>query len=101
MKKKLPDPDSSIGWLFKLPYDALKWELIKTATELKIFDANSQNRQALKKSAQELSLHPSKHGIFPECPCRSRNLLVKERRKIWEFACSPESFLEERKTTRQ
>ena len=38
MEKKLPEINSQSGNLFKLPYEALTWELLKTAIELDIFD---------------------------------------------------------------
>jgi ubiquinone/menaquinone biosynthesis C-methylase UbiE len=38
MKKELPDPQVETDALFTLPYEALKWELLKTAIELNLFD---------------------------------------------------------------
>ncbi|PIE66601.1 MAG: hypothetical protein CSA26_00090 [Desulfobacterales bacterium] len=38
MKKELPNPECNSEDLFMLQYEALKWELLKTAIELKLFD---------------------------------------------------------------
>lgn len=38
MKKELPNPDMSSCEFFSLPTEAMKWELLKTAIELKLFD---------------------------------------------------------------
>ncbi len=57
MQKKLPNPEFDSGKLFMLPYEALKWELLKTAIELKIFDHTSEPASALAIGGA-LSLHP-------------------------------------------
>lgn len=38
MRKELPRLEIDSGKLFLLPYEALKWELLKTAIELNVFD---------------------------------------------------------------
>jgi 2-polyprenyl-3-methyl-5-hydroxy-6-metoxy-1,4-benzoquinol methylase len=38
MRKPLPEPAGKDITLFKLPYEVVKWELLKTAMELKVFD---------------------------------------------------------------
>ncbi len=38
MRKEIPDPEVNTEDIFMLQYEALKWELLKTAIELKLFD---------------------------------------------------------------
>ena len=57
MRKDLPSPEFDTGKLFTLPYEALKWELLKTAIELSVFDHTSEPAAASTISAA-LSLHP-------------------------------------------
>lgn len=58
MKKELPVPDVATGNLFALPYEAVKWELLKTAIELEIFDLTATPVLADTLS-KALSLHPT------------------------------------------
>ena len=57
MRKELPSPEFDSGKLFMLPYEALKWELLKTAIELNVFDYTSAPVTATTVSVS-LSLHP-------------------------------------------
>lgn len=52
MGKKLPTPDLSTSYLFDLPHDIVKWQLMKTAIELKIFDCLSSFESAADVSAK-------------------------------------------------
>ncbi len=56
MKKTLPDLDMQPAELLKLPYDAVKWELLKTAIEFNLFDHLSEFRTA-EEVAAALTLH--------------------------------------------
>lgn len=58
MKKELPKPEFDTGTLFQLPQEALKWELLKTAIELDLFDQTKVERTSAE-IADELSLHPA------------------------------------------
>ena len=58
MKKELPKPIFDSGKLFMLPYEALKWELLKSAIELNMFDLLGTPTSALE-IAEKLSLHPA------------------------------------------
>ncbi len=42
MRKELPTPEVNLDDLFMLQYETLKWELLKTAIELKIFDLTTE-----------------------------------------------------------
>lgn len=57
MRKELPRPKIDSGKLFLLPYEALKWELLKTAIELDLFDRTSVPATAATVS-EAISLHP-------------------------------------------
>lgn len=57
MRKDMPNPEFDSGKLFLLPYEALKWELLKTAMELGLFDRTSAPVTAATVS-EALSLHP-------------------------------------------
>lgn len=56
MKKDLPDPNFSYGELFRLPYEAVKWEVLKTAIELEIFERLTEPETATG-LASRLSTH--------------------------------------------
>ena len=58
MKKQLPDPEPRYVGLLALPYQALRWELIKTAIELKVFDQLNEPVDA-EGVAAALSTHPA------------------------------------------
>ena len=58
MKKVLPYMESDSSTLFTLPYEALKWELLKTAIELDLFDLTSESITA-SVLCETLSLHPA------------------------------------------
>lgn len=57
MSKKLPTPDLSTSSLFDLPHEIVKWQLMKTAIELKIFDCLSSLKSVADVSA-ELATDP-------------------------------------------
>ena len=57
MKKTLPELNFQAAALFSLPYEAIKWEILKTALELQIFDNLIQPDTASNISAR-LSTHP-------------------------------------------
>ncbi len=57
MRKELPKPEFDTGNLFMLQYEALKWELLKTAIELGVFDHTTAPVTA-KVVSDTLSLHP-------------------------------------------
>ncbi len=58
MKKALPEPASYGSELFKLPQDVARWELLKTAMELKLFDRLKE--PVLSKTvAEALALDPA------------------------------------------
>ncbi|PID80897.1 methyltransferase [bacterium DOLJORAL78_65_58] len=57
MRKSLPPMDTSYEVFFKMPYEALKWELLKTALEWKLFDRTSAGTSAAALS-DALGLHP-------------------------------------------
>ena len=65
MKKPLPTLTYDSAPLFGLPHEALKWELLKTAIELKVFDHLSSPTTAEAVSG-ELSLHPGNTEYLPE-----------------------------------
>lgn len=46
MKKELPNPESRYADLLTFPHEAVKWELLKTAIELKVFDHLKQPETA-------------------------------------------------------
>ena len=58
MKKELPPPMTGSNGLFGLPYEALKWEVLKTSVQLGLFDRLSDSRTS-SEVAQALSLHPA------------------------------------------
>jgi hypothetical protein len=57
MKKRLPEPTFDSADLLGLPYEAVKWELLKTAIEMNLFDRTSTPATA-GEIAAALSLHP-------------------------------------------
>lgn len=57
MKKELPIPEPVTDNIFVLQQEALKWELLKTAIELNIFDHTSHPVLA-EELSKALSLHP-------------------------------------------
>lgn len=57
MRKTFPAPTFDSAELFGLPYDAVKWELLKTAIELNLFDQTTAPAAAIE-FASTLSLHP-------------------------------------------
>ncbi len=57
MRKQLPAPEINAEGLFMLQYEALKWELLKTAVELQLFDHTTEPVNAGTIS-DALSLHP-------------------------------------------
>lgn len=57
MRKPLPASTIDSAELFGLPYDAVKWELLKTAIELNLFDQTTKPATAAE-IASALSLHP-------------------------------------------
>lgn len=63
MKKELPTPEFDPGYLLNLPYEALKWEILKSAIELKVFDLLSEPANAAKVS-DVLSIHPINTEFF-------------------------------------
>jgi hypothetical protein len=63
MKKELPESDSRYEDLLKLQFEVVKWELLKTAIELKIFDHLKQP-QATEQIAAELSTHGTNTGYL-------------------------------------
>ena len=46
MKKELPNPDVLSRGFFSLSTEALKWELLKTALEIKLFDFDDRHPEA-------------------------------------------------------
>ena len=56
MKKSLPKVDGDWGRFFLLQQNALRWELLKTAIELGIFDLTVEGR-TLEEICERLSLH--------------------------------------------
>lgn len=58
MKKELPPPMTGSNGLFGLPYEALKWEALKTAIRLGLFDQLAVARTS-SETAEALSLHPA------------------------------------------
>lgn len=58
MKKSMPKPEFDSGKLFMLPYEALKWELLKTAIEFNLFD-QLETPVTSTEIAEKLSLHPT------------------------------------------
>ena len=56
MHKSLPELASISGHLFSLPYEAFKWELLKTAIRLEVFDHTSAPTSA-ESLADDLNLH--------------------------------------------
>jgi len=56
MKKPLPDPQTQAGELFALTESAVKWELLKTALKLNLFDGLSDH-----KTAEEIAFAFSMH----------------------------------------
>ena len=58
MKKELPKPEFDSSKFFILPYEILKWELLKTAIELNVFDLMN-NPMSSNQIAEKLSLHPA------------------------------------------
>ncbi len=63
MKKRLPEPSTQGGALFKLPYEVVKWELLKTAMKLKVFDLLSKPTTS-STIAETLSLNPSNTEVM-------------------------------------
>lgn len=61
MKKELPDADSRYASLFTLPQEAVKWELLKTAIKLKIFDYLNDPGMA-----EEIAAKLSTHAVNTE-----------------------------------
>jgi hypothetical protein len=57
MNKPLPEPSFGSADLFGLPYEAVKWELLKTAIELNLFDRTIEPATAAE-IAEATSLHP-------------------------------------------
>lgn len=68
MIKELPNLCIESSELFKLPYEALKWELLKTAIELKIFNYLSEASTASAISS-ELLLHPENTVVLLDALC--------------------------------
>lgn len=56
MKKPLPDPQIQAGELFALTETAVKWELLKTALKLNLFDGLSDHQTA-EEIASAFSMH--------------------------------------------
>ncbi len=63
MKKALPNPDFGCSGLFALPYEAVKWELVKTAIRLDLFD-HLQESETAEEIARKLATHPMNTGHF-------------------------------------
>lgn len=63
MKKELPKPDFGFAALAALPYEPVKWELLKTAVELKIFD-HLQSRDTAEGIAAKISTHAANTGYL-------------------------------------
>ena len=63
MRKELPKLEIDPGNLFALPYEALKWELLKAAIEFGLFDHASRPTTAAAISSA-LSLHPGNTEVM-------------------------------------
>lgn len=63
MKKPLPNPDFSHADLFGLPYAVIKWELLKTAIELNVFEHLEEPASA-DMLADMISTHPENTEYF-------------------------------------
>lgn len=63
MKKEIPAPDLGCSSLFTLPYWALRWEMLKTAIELNVFDHLTESNTA-EQIAEALSTHPKNTEHF-------------------------------------
>ena len=97
MMKNLPKVDSSIGRLFKLPYEALKWELVKIALELKIFNFLAEPSSSEEVSAK-FSLHPANTEFFLNA-LAALGLLVKENGKFSNSSLAKSFLCEGRDTS--
>lgn len=63
MKKELPNPDVSSFDFFSVPTEALKWELLKTALEIKLFDFLIE-AATVESVAEEFSWHEGNTEYF-------------------------------------
>ena len=63
MKKELPNPDISSCDFFSLSTEALKWELLKTALEIKLFDFLTEP-VTVESVAENFSCHRGNTGYF-------------------------------------
>lgn len=63
MKKALPTSHLECAELFALPYGTVRWELVKTAIQLDLFD-HLQEPETAEEIAERLATHPANTGHF-------------------------------------
>ncbi len=77
MKKEFPHITETYGELFKLPYQALRWEALRTALEMEFFD-HFKTPVTAEEIAIKLGLHPKNTEYFCNVLV-SMELLVKSK----------------------
>ncbi len=96
MQKELPKLEFNPESLFMLQYDALKWEIIKTAIELKIFDCTTKPVTATSVS-EKLCLH-LENTTYLLNALVALSYLQKER-ELYQNSAKTECFLTAGKDT--
>jgi 2-polyprenyl-3-methyl-5-hydroxy-6-metoxy-1,4-benzoquinol methylase len=100
VKKKLPNPDVSSCDFFSLPTEALKWELLKTALEIKLFDFLTE-AATIESVAEEFSCHGENTEYFLNalvgmgCLSKKKNLFQNTKPADTFLLSDRETFLGE------
>ncbi len=96
MRKKLPIPEFNVEDFFMLQHEPLKWELLKTAIELKIFDLTTEEVTA-ETISDKLALH-AENTRYMLNALVAMNCLKKEK-ELYRNTPQTEQFLTSGKDT--